>query len=259
MKRLLSLLLPLAVFLFGAQATWKEFSLALVTPKGPPHPFAAHHGALQAGSISVKSLIGIATGMPPTRVLGPDWIDTEHYRVTAVLSDESRVRMRTRKPGDTGVDEEFRSLFIQEIVSRFHLEFHQERRNSIGYLVQPISGGKLKAQKSTSHEGGGFKQTGTYIINVHTALDARGVTLPEFCNWLENRLKAPVTPSSALPGGIWDFRLKWQSVSQDSLLGAIRDQLGLDVKEANTPAEYLIVDRIERPGSTSVGVPQGAW
>ena len=53
------------------------------------------------------------------RIVGPAWMDTEHYAVVATLPDESRLRLRTRSPDDASVAEEFRSMLTQELVKRF--------------------------------------------------------------------------------------------------------------------------------------------
>jgi hypothetical protein len=74
MQRRLTLLLPMAISLLNAQPKWQEFSLGPVTPKDPPNSSGTvRKGALHARSISAKSLIAIAAGVSPTRVLGVDW------------------------------------------------------------------------------------------------------------------------------------------------------------------------------------------
>jgi uncharacterized protein (TIGR03435 family) len=118
--RLLALLLTLISLLNGQTPAWKEFSI------GPPkhnQQMSANllQGVLHASSISLKSLIGIAAHLPVVRITGPDWMETEHYAVVAMLSGESLTRLRKRSD-DARIAEEFRSLLTQELVRRFHLE-----------------------------------------------------------------------------------------------------------------------------------------
>jgi len=125
-------LLSILVSLLAAQPpAWKEFSIGPPTPKAPNNAYNVPQGILRASSISLRSLIGIIAGVPMARIVGPDWMDTEPYAVVAELSDESRLRLRTRSPDHASVGEEFRSMLTKELVERFHLEFHRETREGL--------------------------------------------------------------------------------------------------------------------------------
>jgi uncharacterized protein (TIGR03435 family) len=196
--------------------------------------------------------------MPPAHVLGPDWMTTQHYRVTAALSDDPRLRLRTRSEDDARVSAEFQSLLTQEIVNRFHLEYHRETtRDRLAYTLQHARGHKLNARQSASREGGRLNLTGTVITNEDTTADARSITFRRFCDWLQNHLKTPLTPDPSLPDGNWDFRLKWQTANQASLFAALKEQLGLELVEDARNQDILIVDRVERPGIPAVEAPKG--
>ena len=247
MRFLAALLLPFTFPSITAQPTWKEFSLGPVTTLGPPNSRRLKgKGVLRARSITAKSLIALAAGVFPTRVLGPDWMDSECYSITAVISNDSRGHLRTRTRGISGSDDEFRSMFSQEIASRFHLKTHTERKDRDAFVVQPLSEGRLKVRRSKSLEGGQVNMKGSLIVNVYETVDARGLTLLEFCGWLERHLDSPVIPSPTFPSGTWDVHLHWRTGGQRPLLAAVRDQVGLDLVEGNAPVEYLIVDHVDR-------------
>src|SRR5438046_415282 len=101
-------LVALAVCVLSAQVpevppAWKEFSLsaaALLAPKGPPVNANSNirQGIFHSQSITLKSLIEVATGVPWIHIEGPQWLDTEHYAIAAELTEESRLRLRTRAP-----------------------------------------------------------------------------------------------------------------------------------------------------------------
>lgn len=238
--------LTFALILFTAQTTaWEVFS---ITPTGkirPPRSNDISHGRLQSNSISLKSLIAIATGMPPSRIEGPASIDTDHYAVTAILSDEWRLRLRTRAAADALIAQDFRALLEKELITRFHLEYRFNTRDQLSYTLQPVEGLKLKARQSPSQEPGRIARSGTPFINVETTIEAKDVTFQAFCNWLQNDLKAPVQPDPALPDGAWTFRLKWQTANQTPLSNALKNQLGLELIEAPRTQTWLIVDRAE--------------
>jgi uncharacterized protein (TIGR03435 family) len=222
----LAFLLSVGASLAAAQPNWKEFSLGPAIPKGPINPRGSvRRGILRAKSISARTLIAISTGLPPPRVLGPDWIDSEHYSVSAVLADDLKGRLRSRSAAGASLNDEFQSLFASEIASRFRLEFQKERRETSGFELRPEASANVKARRSKSLEGARFNQKGTPIINVRQSLEVQGATLLEFADWLERRLGMPVVAADALPDGVWDFRLRWTTGDKSSLREAVRDQV----------------------------------
>jgi uncharacterized protein (TIGR03435 family) len=232
--------------LIAQQPVWKEFSIGPATRKTAPNSTDLSRGVLHSGSISLRSLLAIATAMPPSRILGPEWIDTEHYAVSAEISDESRLRLRTRSQADAPVAAVFRSLLMQEMGSLFHLECHRENRNGSRYTLQVVEGRKLNARQAVGGERGHFNRSGTPLVNTETTLTAKAVTFPSFCDWLQKYLKTPVIPDTSLPEGAWNFRLKWRTDSEASLLAALREQLGIELAREDGNQVYLVVDRVER-------------
>jgi uncharacterized protein (TIGR03435 family) len=246
----LAFLLSLGASLAASQPSWKEFSLGPAVSKGPINPRGSvRRGILRARSISARTLIAISTGVPPTRVLGPDWIDSENYGVSAVLADDSKGGLRIRSIAGARLDDDFQNLFAREIASRFRLEFQKERREGRGFVLRvPASANtNIKARRSRSLEGARFTVKGTPIINVRQSLEVQGATFLEFSGWLERRLGMPVVAAGALPDGVWDFRLRWTTGDECSLREEVRDQVGLEILPSNVTAEYVVISRVERP------------
>jgi uncharacterized protein (TIGR03435 family) len=237
-----------------APPTWKEFSIGPARATRDVRATNIRQGMLNTNSISLKSLIGIAAGVQPVRIAGPDWLDSEHYAVAATLSDESRFRLRTRSPDDPRMVEEFRSLLIQELGRRFRLEFHKEARESRDYTLRPVDGRFVAPRLSTSRETGRVTINNS-ALSANTTLDARNVTYRTIGNWLQGYLEEPVTADGSLPDGPYDFHLKWKTGDHESLLAALGDQLGLELVRQSDRAEYLIVDRVEKPVSSVAPAP----
>ena len=246
-------LLPLFLTALCAQPAWKEFSLGPAIRKPDARANNARQGLLHSNSISLHSLIAIAAGLPPVDVLGPEWLDGAHYAISAAISDESRLRLRTREPDETSVVDEFRSLLTAELVARFQLQFHRETRESLQYILQTAADQTLKARPSAVRERGRFQITGTPILNVHSSLDARGVTFRALANWLQGRLHGPMSLDASIPSGVYDFHLRWQTGDETSLVAALGDQLGLAVVKETRRREFLIVDHVERPDAPIAG------
>ena len=248
-------LLPIACSLLTAQpSAWKEFSIGPPTRGAPTSLNNVREGVLHSNAISLASLIGVATGVPSPRVLGPGWIETEHYAVTATLSDDTHLRLRTRAPDDTTIAEEFRALLTRELVLRFHLEYHRETRNTLTYTLRRTEGRAPALRPAAGRERGRFNLT-NYSLSHNTTLDAHSVTFRMIGNWLQGYVKQPVTLDPSLPDGAYDFRLKWQGKDQASLFAALQDQLGLELVEEPGNQEYLVVDQVERPGPPAPAPP----
>ncbi len=238
----LGALLTMLTFLLAAQSplppSWKEFSMGPVKKKQGASLGNLNRGEMRAGSISVKWLVSIATGVPPARIVCPDWMNTEHYSVVAVLSDEARLRMQTRE--ENPVEEDFRRLFEAELVRRFQLEYHREARQSPALRLQPAPGRELSAPPSTKLE---WSRLVTNSSSGAITLEARDVTYRAFGNWLQTRMHRAVTVAESLPEDVYTFRLRWKASDEQALLGALRDQLGLELVEAPISEDYIVVDR----------------
>ena len=254
-------LLPAALSLLPAQPppapAWKEFSLGPATRQVETTATNIRLGVLRSNSISLRSLIGVAAGVSPVRVLGPEWLAGEHFTVAAIISDESRLRLRTRSPGDPGVEGEFRSLLTGELAQRFQLEFHRETRAGDGYTLQP-AGGLMTLQPAKPGERGQVTVSNPAFSGV-TTLDARNVTFRTIGAWLQGHFKEPVAIDSALPEGGYDFHLEWKTGDDTSLAAALRQQTGLQLTPETRRLEYVVVDRVERPpGATPPAAPEPA-
>jgi uncharacterized protein (TIGR03435 family) len=76
-------------------------------------------------------------------------------------------------------------------------------------------------------------------------MEAVGQTI-QILSALEGWLNAPVVEKTGLAGE-YDFTLTWdQSNAPESIVAALRDQLGLDVSKGTMPAKTLIIDSPEK-------------
>ena len=89
----------------------------------------------------------------------------------------------------------------------------------------------------------------------NSTLDARSVTVRLIANWLQGRLKQPVTADPSLPAGTYSFRLRWKPGDQPSLFAALKEQLGLELVEDPRSQEFVVVDRVERPALSPALAP----
>ena len=186
-------------------------------------------------------------------ILGPDWIDTERYAVTATLSDQSRIHLRTRSEDDGGMAVEFRNMLTEELAQRLHLQYHREMRDRLSYTLRHAAGRQMKLRPAPSRERGrlAFSRPGSR----NATLEARSATFRLIGNWLQGPLKQPVNVDPALPAGAYSFRLHWKSGDQPSLFAALKEQLGLELVEDVRSQEFVVVDRVERPALSPSATP----
>ena len=248
-------LLPVACFMLMAQApTWKEFSIGPPTRGAPISLNNVNQGIFHANATSLASLIGVAAGVPSPRVLGPAWMETEHFAVAATLGDESHQRLRTRSSDDLTIAEEFRSLLTHELALRFHLEYHRETREALTYTLRPAEGRPPPLVPSAAGERSRFNLT-TNSLTGGAALTGRGVTFGAMGGWLQGYLRKPVTADPSLPDGAYDIHLKWEVRDQASLFAALKEQLGLELAGGASSLEYVVVDQVERPDRAAAPTP----
>jgi uncharacterized protein (TIGR03435 family) len=257
MFRRSALLAFFAVPLLAQTPAWQEFTLGPARGKLEIGTNNIRQGIFHSNSISLRSLIELATGMPVARVIGPDWIGSDHYAIAATLSEESRLRLRTRSADDPRVIEEFRALLTQELQQRFRLQFHRETRDTLEYTLQPAEGAPVTLHPSAPRERGRINLTNPALSHEST-LDAHAITMRTMGNWLEAHLKAPVTLAVAMPEGAYDFQLQWKTNDDASLFAALKIQLGAELVKQTTRQEYLVVDRVERPGVPPAPAPETA-
>jgi uncharacterized protein (TIGR03435 family) len=86
------------------------------------------HGLLTATKVTLRRLITAAYGMTEPRVIGPDWLDQDHFDVAG------------RSP--EGVpDSELRPMLRALLKDRFHLAVHSETREMPVYDLVVAKGG----------------------------------------------------------------------------------------------------------------------
>jgi uncharacterized protein (TIGR03435 family) len=241
-------LLPILLLPLAAQApTWQEFSIGPATRLVNASFTNLRQGMLHSGSISLQALVGLAAGVVAERVAGPPWMARDHYAISATLSEASRLRLRTREPDDARVVDEFRSLLMTELVNRFQLESHRETRDTLEYALRPSDSGVTGLHPPTPGERANLNVSDAALAHRST-LEARGITLRGFGGWLSNHLKTPVTVADSLPEGPHSFQVQWKTGDDESLFAALKSQLGLQLVKEQQRQEYVVVDRVERPG-----------
>lgn len=200
---------------------------------------------------TLKGLIAAAYNLNPRMISGgPDWLDAEHYDITAVT------------PGDVRPTRDEQMGMLRKLLTeRFQLSFHREPKELAIYVLRVGKNG-ARMRNSTTPDGAPALINVVYPQGIK--LPARNVTMGDFVSMLQRAvLDRPVVDKTGLTGK-YDFDLEWApdesqfngevlSAPGDApaapLFTAIQEQLGLKLEPTRGPVEALVVDKAARPSA----------
>lgn len=215
-------------------------------------------GGRLVANAPVKLLIMNAYGLQRSEIVGgPDWIDTDRYEVNA-KAEENAERGRLM-------------LMLQELLEdRFQMRAHRETREIPVYsLVVTKNGPKLAAPKEpicvdadtaapSTRSDAAAVPCGHIRISPSPSgvrMEGNRVGMSELIRVLAVALNQAILDRTNLPG-TFDVRLQFidevpGAPPSDSpgltIFNALQEQLGLELKSARGPVEFLVIDHIARP------------
>ncbi len=199
----------------STNAIWKEFSV------GPPTANRTRFGqdGLRAECIPFRRVLARAFGVPEHRIIGPGWIDTERYAITALVND----------PKD------FQPLMQQELAARWHMLAHREMKDVPVYEIRTIDGASV--QSPAAPGGAPARPVGSIRLNPSS--------VKGFADTLADALSRPVFDETKLDGK-FDFTFSWKSTDPAALKAAMAAQLGLNLVDTRRVVDLVILDHIEK-------------
>jgi uncharacterized protein (TIGR03435 family) len=200
----------------------------------------ANSGLFEARGVTLRMLVAHAYGVPRSRVIGPDWIDSVRYDIVAKI------------PGKPGL-EGFRKMQQQLLSERFNLVLHREGRKTALYrMTVAKSGHKLKPPVVRKLDTPEEIQAALRDITTKSPPMAPGATqrighanasLDEIAARIEIRTDLPVKNATGLSGN-FGFFVDWSA--KEGFRDAVEDQLGLVLTRSNEDLDVLIIDKADR-------------
>lgn len=198
-------------------------------------------GGFRANNVTVKLLIEAAYGILPEQITRADgWLDQDQFAISATAPEEG-----------AGISTEERKVLplkrLQNLLAdRFFLVLHEQAKLQSTYVLTVDTSG-IKMEEATDPGKSMIFQRGRFGI------DAERIAMSTLCAYLGVHLHGTVIDQTNLKGH-YSFKLRWPPDSQqswneyeagmpqDSLLPAVREQLGLRLKteKAEVPT-YRIV------------------
>ena len=229
------------------------FEVASITPckPGTPEPpmehagiadFTAPGGHFTARATTLKFLLEWAYGIQPAQHAGgPSWLGVDRYDVVA-------------KAAGNPSDDQMKQMVQTLLTERFQLRLHRERREISAYV---LSRGKTEPRLSAPQPG----ETHGLRMAPHTGSDRSAVafhvlatryTLAQLADTFARQLGGVIVNRTGLDGE-YDFTLdlvpdetRPNPLDPALLLSALRDQLGLTVRNQKTPVDVLVIDGAEK-------------
>ena len=178
----------------------------------------------------------------------PGWANTPCSDAETANTYEFQATMPAGTPDDDG-----RLMLQAFLVERFKLAFHRETRKLPVYaLVVASSGFKLKATdpkndppRARGSLGCPPEDRGCHIIAMGSS------NMLQIAGALAFNVGRPVIDKTGLPGTYY-FDVKYAgdtspSSPLPSLIGALKEQFGLELKPDTGAVEVLVIDRAEKP------------
>jgi bla regulator protein BlaR1 len=243
------LALAAAVPVLSAQATAEDvdrFEVGSIQPsavKGERPRFeSSPGGGIRATNVTLKLLIEMAYDIRPEQVRGgAGWTDSEEYTVVA-----------KGREGDAGLSESARQERTRKrlqalLRERFRLELKVEKIPAAGYILTVEKKGH-KMTAAPEGTAGMMRQVGRW------GLHSDGVEMGLLARFLGVHLRATVVDGTGLAGR-YNFDLDWRPEGQlamdaldESLIPAVREQLGLRLEQQKVATERYVIERAEKAG-----------
>jgi uncharacterized protein (TIGR03435 family) len=232
-----------AALLAGAlHAQPAEFEAASVKPNASGERrsgTSTSRGKTRMRNETLRVLIRTAFDVRDYSLIGPSLLDSERFDVVGKFP--------------AGVSQTQIPAMLQALLKRrLGLAFHWELREFSGFaLVTAAKGAKIKLVEPT---GKSSSVIGDRMIHV------RQQTMEQFARLLEIMLDLPVQDLTGMPG-LFDFTLLWTpgdaladpsgDVPPLSLLTALQDELGLQLRAQKVTVRTLVVEHVERVPSAN--------
>ncbi len=174
-------------------------------------------------AMALPRLLYEAYDVPEARIQTPAWVDQARYDVAIAAPDLTGPRRQ--------------ELLKRALTDTFQLQLHTESRETDVYVLQRFPAAEPTLRPSSGAatrwgDAGHITVTSGSLAGLARIVEqATGLTTID-----ETRLT-----------GRFDYALKWDAANTQSLIAAIRNQLGLQLTPARRPLEYLVLDSAVQP------------
>lgn len=231
-----------------------------------------HNGRLLATGFWAAQLIGFAYGIDyRVQVLGgPDWVKmarSNDVRFDVQATSDSATDDKLARLSDDQANLEKRHMLQALLADRFGLRAHMETRQEPAFALTVAKNGP-KLLKGATPPPRPEGKTGPWPAPIESERDPRGMSVVahgasiggesnrDLAGWLQFYLGKRVIDQTGI-SGTYNFTLQFHGTLSDMqpeddsmwlpVETAIREQLGLELKNTKAPQQVLVIDHIEMP------------
>ncbi len=191
-----------------------------VRPAKPGDRMAIWKGdEFQARAATLADLLSLITNIEAYRFVSDDLLLDARYDV----------RIVPPQPDSSMTDAMLRAIIEQMAQPRLK----EVERTVPVYVLRSRPAGAMHLVRGTDQPA--IKGGDGHVI-------ATNVPIQQIVANLQRDLRAPVIDETGLEGG-WNFEIKWDVNDPQSVVAALRDQLGLDVRLEQRPMPVILVKR----------------
>ena len=200
-------------------------------------------GRVEATNMPLRTLIRIAYGVTGAQIAGgPSWLATDGYDVVATAP--TGVALEAGR----GLSPQLMAMLRTLLEERFRLLVHTEKRETQTYaLVLAARDGRLGPELKASTidctvpngcgiRGGSGDVTYSGLTAAQIATSVAGFAA----------VRAPVADRTGLAGS-YDLHLQFNDDTGPNIFTALTEQARLTLQPEKSVAEFIVVDRAERP------------
>jgi uncharacterized protein (TIGR03435 family) len=199
-------------------------------------------GGFRASNYSLKDLIRLGWDVRAFQISGgPGWLDAERYNI------QTRPDV-PYNPHSTEGEGRLRQMVRSMLQDRFRLQVHQQKKETNVYHLVSVQG-ILKLKRT-----GDARDATTQMRDGKGHMWATKFDMDLLARYLGGELGFPVVDKTGV-AGVYDFELVWnpeegsaggRTDSLPSMVTAIREQLGLELKRSRGEVEMVVVDYAEK-------------
>lgn len=248
------------------------FDVASIRQCGPgPHSNGfrnpSHNSHFTGTGVWASQLIGLAYGIDYRTQLvgGPDWLKTSlsnEVRFDVEAASDSATDDKLSRLSDAQARLEKQHMLLVLLQDRFHLRAHLETRQKSAFaLTVAKSGFKLKPGVPPPPRP--EAKAGPWPAPIESDRDPRGIVMVAHGASMDNLVESLLfhTHKNVIDQtgitGTYNFTLQFHGTLSDMtpddgtnwppLETAVREQLGLQLKETKAPMQVVVIDHIEMP------------
>ena len=169
------------------------------------------------GQMTLKTALAIIHGISETLIVGPSLLTENRYDISASMTE--------------GNKDALKSVLAQAIEASFKLRIHREMRELEVFVLTAPPKNELRQSSSES----------AHWSSAEGVLAASGAPLKNLVDGIAGLLGRPVVDETDLKGK-YDWDILFDAKNPESIVDAIRKDVGLELKRAKRQIEALVVE-----------------